>query len=261
MGFCCRWAFPTLGDDRAERNLGVASCSTQHGHPSGWKRPSTTEPHIRFLYYINTELHEHSLLKMPSMPLVPNYKKIEESLFWLTDKNTVISQQGDLTDIVFVAHLESQLTLVLLNKLSLPHPFLTVNQSDNSMLFVTSIHKLNEKQCRSWSDGFWRSHLIWIYTVFKENAYPGSAGQGLITNVQWFPSVDTSGDNSGRRCEPEGCNIIDNCDINAQCIPDPRDTSRYMCRCNPGFEGDGTVCLRRGKGQHIFFPTVPFFPP
>ena len=28
------------------------------------------------------------------------------------------------------------LTLVLLNKLSLPHPFLTVNQSDNSILFV-----------------------------------------------------------------------------------------------------------------------------
>ena len=31
------------------------------------------------------------------------------------------------------------LTLVLLNTLSLPHPFLTVNKSDNS------IHKLNEK--------------------------------------------------------------------------------------------------------------------
>ena len=28
------------------------------------------------------------------------------------------------------------LTLILLNKLSLPHPFLTVNQSDNSVLFV-----------------------------------------------------------------------------------------------------------------------------
>ena len=63
------------------------------------------------------------------------------------------------------------LTLVLLNKLSLPHPFLTVNQSDNSMLYVISIHKLNEKQCKS--------HLIWIYTVFKGNAYPGSVGQGL----------------------------------------------------------------------------------
>ena len=34
--------------------------------------------------------------------------------------------------------------------------------------------------------------------------------------------------------------------MNAECVPDPRDTSRYMCRCNPGFEGDGTVCIRRG---------------
>ena len=47
------------------------------------------------------------------------------------------------------------------------------------MLFVISIHKLNEKQCRSWSDGFFRSHLIWIFTFFKGNAYPGSAGQGF----------------------------------------------------------------------------------
>ena len=81
--------------------------------------------------------------------------------------------------VFYLILLYSILTLVLLNKLSLPHPFLTVNQSDNWMLFVISIHKLNEKQCRSWSDGFFRSHLIWIYTVFKGNAYPGSAGQGL----------------------------------------------------------------------------------
>ena len=26
------------------------SLSRRHGHPSGWKRPSTTEPQIRFLY-------------------------------------------------------------------------------------------------------------------------------------------------------------------------------------------------------------------
>ena len=25
--------------------------STQHSHPSGWKRPSTIEPHIRFLHF------------------------------------------------------------------------------------------------------------------------------------------------------------------------------------------------------------------
>ena len=60
-----------------------------------------------------------------------------------------------------------------------------------------------------------------------------------------FLSKNFLGD--GRRCEPEGCNVVNNCDVNAQCIPDPRDTSRYLCRCNRGFEGDGTVCIRRGN--------------
>ena len=39
MVFCSRWKFPTLW------SLG----SAQHGHPLGWKLPSRTEPHIRFL--------------------------------------------------------------------------------------------------------------------------------------------------------------------------------------------------------------------
>ena len=41
------------------------------------------------------------------------------------------------------------------------------------------IHKLNDKQCRSRSVGVFRSQLIWIYTVCKGRAYPGSAGPGL----------------------------------------------------------------------------------
>ncbi|XP_052256418.1 nidogen-1-like [Dreissena polymorpha] len=49
----------------------------------------------------------------------------------------------------------------------------------------------------------------------------------------------------GRRCEPEGCNVANNCDVNARCVTDPRDTRRYICRCNPGFSGDGTVCIMR----------------
>ena len=35
------------------------------------------------------------------------------------------------------------------------------------------------KQCRSRSVDFFRSHLIWIYTVCKGRAYQGSAGPGL----------------------------------------------------------------------------------
>ena len=41
-------------------------------------------------------------------------------------------------------------------------------------------HILNDKQCRSRSVCFWRSQLIWIYTVFKGRAYLGTAGLGLI---------------------------------------------------------------------------------
>ena len=65
------------------------------------------------------------------------------------------------------------LTLVLLNKL--PHPFLIFSQSD----YLIQIHILNGKQCRSRSVGFFRSQLIWIYTVCKGRLYPGSAGLGL----------------------------------------------------------------------------------
>ena len=43
MVFFSRWKFPTLG------------MTVQHGHPLGWKLPSRTEPHIRFLYSHSTQ--------------------------------------------------------------------------------------------------------------------------------------------------------------------------------------------------------------
>ena len=44
-------------DDRAERSLG----SAQHGHPSGWKRSSTTESYIEifFLAQHHRKIEEH----------------------------------------------------------------------------------------------------------------------------------------------------------------------------------------------------------
>ena len=48
MVFCSRWKFSTLGMtvlSATSASLG----SAQHGHPLGWKLPSRTEPHIRFL--------------------------------------------------------------------------------------------------------------------------------------------------------------------------------------------------------------------
>ena len=70
------------------------------------------------------------------------------------------------------------LTLVMLNKLRWHAHFqLSANQITWSRLLI-QIHILNGKQCRSRSVGFFRCQLIWIYTVCKGRAYPGSAGQG-----------------------------------------------------------------------------------
>ena len=55
---------------------------------------------------------------------------------------------------------------MLNNLLSHTHFWLPTNQITSYNVFI-QIHKLNDKQCRSWSDGFFRSHLIWIYTVCK----------------------------------------------------------------------------------------------
>ena len=59
------------------------------------------------------------------------------------------------------------LTLILLNNLiSHTHFWLSAKKITQYNVFI-QIHKMNDKQCRSWSDGFFRSHLIWIYTVCK----------------------------------------------------------------------------------------------
>ena len=55
----------------------------------------------------------------------------------------------------------------------------TSTQTNTWSRLLIQIQILNGKQCRSWSVGFFRSQLIWIYTVCKSRTYPGSAGQGL----------------------------------------------------------------------------------
>ena len=81
--------------------------------------------------------------------------------------------------------LSSYLTLVLLNKLRCNAHFqFTANQITWSKLLLW-IHILNVKQCRSRSVGFFRSQLIWIYTVCKGRVYPGSAGHGLIMKCSY----------------------------------------------------------------------------
>ena len=58
-------------------------------------------------------------------------------------------------------------------------PPTSANQITWSRLLI-KIHTLNDKQRRSKSVGFFRSQLIWIYTVCKGRVYLGSAGEGLI---------------------------------------------------------------------------------
>ena len=64
------------------------------------------------------------------------------------------------------------------------HMFLWRNKKNINLIwsrFLIQIQILNGKQCRSRTVGFFRSQLIWIYTVCKGRIYPGSAGQGLTT--------------------------------------------------------------------------------
>ena len=64
--------------------------------------------------------------------------------------------------------------------IKMPCPNLIFSQSDYLIRIVVINSYTNGKQCRSRSVGFFRSQLIWIYTVCKGSVYPGSAGQGLI---------------------------------------------------------------------------------
>ena len=71
------------------------------------------------------------------------------------------------------------LTLAILNELRChPHFWVLANQIAWAGLLLL-IQILDGKQCRSRSVGFFRSQLIWIYTVCKGRIYPVSVGQGL----------------------------------------------------------------------------------
>ena len=72
-----------------------------------------------------------------------------------------LSNVGSCSHYCRTIHYQSHLlTLILMNKLSLPLPFLTVNQSGNSMLFVPKksqtlvpdemVSDLDQRQCLPW---------------------------------------------------------------------------------------------------------------
>ena len=41
------------------------------------------------------------------------------------------------------------------------------------------------------------------------------------------------------------CDVVNNCDINAQCVYD-RSQNTHKCQCRPGYGGDGYSCRREG---------------
>ena len=57
-------------------------------------------------------------------------------------------------------------------KLKMPHPLLTVSQSD-SLIQIVDINSHTE----------WQKVLIWIYTACKGSVYPDSTGQRLTLIV------------------------------------------------------------------------------
>ena len=100
--------------------------------------------------------------------------------------------------ILLLRPLENQttplITLAWLNKLRCHTHFkLSANQIAWSRLMI-QMYILNGKQCRSRSVGFWRSQLIWIYTICKGRVCMGSdqllpvqKGFFLLFNVQHWP--------------------------------------------------------------------------
>ena len=101
-----------------------------------------------------------------------NYPKHSDRQAWVNDDDGVLPPFLHYLVILI-------LTLVMLNKLRCHAHFqFSANQITWSRMLI-QIQLLNGKQCRSRSVGFFRSQLIWIYTVCKGRIYPGSAGQGL----------------------------------------------------------------------------------
>lgn len=71
----------------------------------------------------------------------------------------------------------------------------------------------------------------------------------------------------GFRCEQQGCDVMRNCDSNAQCLFDGR-TSEHRCVCNQGFKGQceswvrvvqhSDFVMRRGQKDTRGTPTPKF---
>ena len=71
----------------------------------------------------------------------------------------------------------------------MPYPLLIFSHQITWFRFFIQIHLFTDKQCRSRSVCFFRSQLIWIYTVCKGRVYPGSAGLVLMIVFIVFQNI------------------------------------------------------------------------
>lgn len=64
-----------------------------------------------------------------------------------------------------------------------------------------------------------------------------------VQSVQYCSCPDGFAGDGLTSCKsiPPPCNVKNNCGMNAQCVPTANDT--YECACNPGYYGDGAVCI------------------
>ena len=66
------------------------------------------------------------------------------------------------------AHKWANLNPCPAEQIKMPHPLLIFTNQITWSKLLLKIHTLNGKQCRSRSVGFWRSQLIWIYSLQRQ---------------------------------------------------------------------------------------------
>jgi hypothetical protein len=67
--------------------------------------------------------------------------------------------------------------------------------------------------------------------------------------LMWDWSQNLIHDSSSLHTD-SGCNVVNDCDSNAQCLLDPA-TEEHHCRCNAGFSGDGKTCVAEPIGCNV----------
>ncbi|KAK7103484.1 nidogen-like [Littorina saxatilis] len=102
--------------------------------------------------------------------------------------------------------------------------------------------RTNQFQCRCRYGFYGDGQRCAEYDCREDNVCDRNAACDFDVNYNAFLCRCPGGyTGDGFRCEAEGCDVFNDCDVNARCMPAG---DRYTCQCNPGFQGDGKVCLQ-----------------